>query len=258
MVHNSQVEEFSNRQKQLQMQISNINDVVKANELKQERNTILHNNNIANILNKDKNRELDQVATHIDEHFHANTKMYQAVKLLNRKSMQNPFVHDKHGRNVTDPIEVCNIIREHFRSHFTDPNEPTLQPFTGESRSLITQITVEEVSKSVKKLHNKRATGYDKIVPEFFKYAPPVLNEIIAQIFSNTFNIQEYVNIGHGILAALQKPGKPKGPTKNLRPGILLIMLRKVLSNIVLSRIQPKVDEFMSAYRPGISTSDIV
>ena len=233
---------------------------MKVNELKQERNTILHN--IANILNDDKNRELDQIATHIDDNFYNNTKMYQAVKLLKRKPIQNQSIHDKHGRNITDPNEVYIIIREHFKSHFTDPNEPILQPFTGEARSLNIQITMGEVSKSIKKLHNNRANGYDEIAPEFFKYAPPVLNEIITQIYNNIFKNHEYVNVGHGILAALQKPGKPKGPTKNLRAVILLIMLRKVLSNIVLSRIQSKVDEFLShsqsAYHPSRSTSDIV
>ena len=258
--YNPQVEQLSIRQKQLRLQISNTNDVVKAKELKQERNNILHN--IANILNEEKNRELDQMATNIDANYHNNTKMYQAVKLLKRKPIQNPFIHDKNGRNVTKPNEIHDIIREHFQSHFNDPKEPTLQPFTGEPRSLNTQITVEEVSRSVKKLHNNRAAGYDKISPELFKYAPPILNEKITQIFNNIFNYHENVNVSHGILAVLQKPGKPKGPTKNLRPVILLIMLRKVLSSIVLFRIQPKVDAFLSqsqsAYRPGRSTSDIV
>ena len=61
---------------------------------------------------------------------------------------------------------------------------------------------------------------------------------------------------------SLQKPGKTKGPVTNLRPVTLLPMLRKILSNIVLRRIQPKVEQFLgdsqAAYRPNRSTSDIV
>ena len=53
-----------------------------------------------------------------------------------------------------------------------------------------------------------------------------------------------------------------KGPATNLRPVILLPILRKILSNIVLRRIQPKVGQFLAdsqaAYRPNRSTSDIV
>ena len=48
----------------------------------------------------------------------------------------------------------------------------------------------------------------------------------------------------------------------NLRPVILLPIIRKILSNIVLRRIQPKVEQFLAdsqaAYRPNRSTSDII
>ena len=63
-------------------------------------------------------------------------------------------------------------------------------------------------------------------------------------------------------MAALQKIGKQKGPIKNLRAVVLLPIIRKVMSNIVLKRIQPKVENYLSssqsAYRPNRSTSDIV
>ena len=36
--------------------------------------------------------------------------------------------------------------------------------------------------------------------------------------------------IDHGIIRAIQKPGKPKGPMENLRPITLLSILRKVLA----------------------------
>ena len=56
---------------------------------------------------------------------------------------------------------------------------------------------------------------------------------------------------------SLQKLGKINGPVTNLLP-----ILRKILSNIVLHRIQPKVEQFLSdsqaAYRPSRSTSDIM
>ena len=53
-----------------------------------------------------------------------------------------------------------------------------------------------------------------------------------------------------------------KRVTKSLCPLILLIMLRKVSSSIVLTRIQPSVEEYLShsqsAYCHGRSTSDII
>ena len=65
-----------------------------------------------------------------------------------------------------------------------------------------------------------------------------------------------------GILVPLQKPNKEKGPPINLRPVILLPILRKILSNILLSRANEKIDDFLShsqsAYRSSRRTSDIV
>ena len=86
--------------------------------------------------------------------------------------------------------------------------------------------------------------------------------DLIAKSLNNIFAKHEYINVGHGLLTALKKPDKPKGPTKSLRPVILLIILWKVISNIVLYRIQPTAEEYLlhseSAYRQGRSTSDVI
>ena len=88
------------------------------------------------------------------------------------------------------------------------------------------------------------------------------MNDLIAESINNILAKHKYIKFGHGLLTALQRPGKPKGPTKSLLPVIFLIMLRKVISNIVLIRIQPTVAEHLSdsqsAYRQGRSTSGIV
>ena len=48
----------------------------------------------------------------------------------------------------------------------------------------------------------------------------------------------------------------------NLRPVILLPVIRKILSNVVLAKMKPKVDEYLplsqSAYREKINTGDII
>ena len=68
--------------------------------------------------------------------------------------------------------------------------------------------------------------------------------------------------MGKGIIHTLQKPGKPKGFTNNLRPITLLNIIRKVLSNIALARIRPKIEKFVSpgqsGFRQGRGTADVV
>ena len=133
-------------------------------ELKTQRNRILHD--ITNILNEDKNRELDNLAPEIDKCHNDNTKMYRAIKFINRKPLQNLIVHDKAGRNVTESNTVYKIIRDHFKAQFNDPTESKLEPFIGNPRLLDTPIINDEVAKSIHKLRNNRAPGYDQIPPE--------------------------------------------------------------------------------------------
>ena len=155
------------------------------------------------------------------------------------------MVLDKASRNVIEPNAVYNI-----KDLFDNP------------RPLDTPITEDEVVKNIHKLRNNRAPGCYQIPPELLKYARTELYDFIAESLNNTFAKHEYVSVGHRLLTTLWKPGKLKGPTKSLRPVILLIVLRKVISNTVLTRTQPKVKEYLSpsqsAYRHGRSTSDIV
>ncbi len=60
----------------------------------------------------------------------------------------------------------------------------------------------------------------------------------------------------------MQKPGKPAGPVKNIRPIVLLPLLCKLLSIIVFNRIRKEVDMYLSpaqsGFRCGRSCADIV
>ena len=237
-IHNPVVKRLSNQQKELRFRISSTVNNEKVRELKTQRNGILHD--IANMLNEDKNCELDNLASEINKCHNDNTKMYQAIKFINRKPLQNLMVHDKADRNVTEPNAVYKIIKDHFKANFNDPKESKLEPFTGNPRPLDTPIIKDEVAKSIHKLQNKRAPGYDQIPPELLKYAPTELHDLITESLNNIFAKHKHINVGHGLLTAMQKPGKPNGLTKTLRPVILLIMLRKAISNTVLTRIQPK------------------
>ena len=70
------------------------------------------------------------------------------------------------------------------------------------------------------------------------------------------------LDINGGVLIAIQKPGKKKGPPGNLRPITLLNSLRKTLSIVILNRIRPKVEEYLSknqsGFQPDQSTADVI
>ena len=65
-----------------------------------------------------------------------------------------------------------------------------------------------------------------------------------------------------GIITALQKPRKKKGPIENLRPITLLSVLRKILATFMMKRIGEKINKEIpisqAAYCKGRSTTEHV
>ena len=108
---------------------------------------------------------------------------------------------------------------------------------------------------------NNRAPGEDEISGELLKYGTPTLHGSIANVLNRVFEEHESLKINSGELIALQKPGKPKGQPKNLRPITLLNTIRKALSITTLHRIRPCTEEYLShsqsGFRPDRSTADV-
>ena len=97
----------------------------------------------------------------------------------------------------------------------------------------------------------------DQINVELIKYSPEV-------VYNNNIAVAgKHPNeITHGILRALQKPGKPKGPTSNFCPTILLSVLRKILTVCIMksmnSRLYSVASISQAAYRKNRSTTEHV
>ena len=112
-------------------------------------------------------------------------------------------------------------------------------------------------------MKNNKSPGKDDITVELLKHAPYEIYEHIANIYnkmSETGDIPD--EITHGLLRALQKPGKAKGPPSNLRPIILLSILRKILAICLMKRIGERLNSEIpisqAAYRKNRSTTEQV
>ncbi|GFS17897.1 LINE-1 reverse transcriptase homolog [Elysia marginata] len=208
-----------------------------------------------------KGEHLDELASNIDK-TSSDGGMFQAVKALNRKRFENPKVHDNDGKQVSNPSQIQLIIANHFKSKFRDDNIHDVEPYFGQPRKLKSPITEKEVRASNNNLNNGRVQGSDNVSGEFLKFAPHLTDNKIAKILNQTFERHEDLNINEGLLIALPKSGKPKGPPQNLPLITLLNSIRKVLSTIILNRIRPKIETYIShsqsGFRPNRSTSDVV
>ena len=188
--------------------------------------------------------------------------MFSAIKALNRETFENPKVEDSEGKLITNPNEILKTVANHFENNFKDINTPEIPSFIGKSKPLNHRKTQAEIRKNLNRFKNNKAPGEVLIYPELLKYSTPLLDQTIANILNSTFTNHEELDINSGVLIAIPKPGKPKGPPNNLRPITLLNTLRKVLSLITLDRISPSIEKYLSysqsGFRPERSTSDVV
>ena len=188
--------------------------------------------------------------------------MFKAVGTLYRQRYENPKVEDDEGRLATSPNDILKLTTNFFKAKFQKEDAEVIQPFEDEPRPLVKEVTTEEIHKSLTKLNNNKATGEDDIPGELLKYSPKEVKEYIAKMINDMFRKHEPLKINNGNMRAIQKPNKPKGPRKNLRPVTLLNTIRKELSICTLNGTGDEIGAYLSVnqsgFRPFRSTSDIV
>jgi len=194
------------------------------------------------------------------------SKMFEAVKYLRKgKQTQNSIgVHDENECLIQSDDVKAEVVRNYLEKQLTRDEVP-LEPFVGPPRPLQVPFTPEEICAATRSLKNGRANGPDGIPNELIKYSNTTVHKHFANIVNRSFETHTYLNpIGQATVTPLQKPNKPVGPLKNLRPLTLSNAARKILSMATLKRIEEKVNIFTGPwqcaynYKRGRSCADIV
>ena len=159
------------------------------------------------------------------------------------------------------PKIKTKIVSEYFHSKYKHPI--TNKTFTPPTNNNQTYITEDEVKTEISCLKNGKACGFDNMKAVRIKSGTAIYKSALTELLNEIVNEQKSTeNITDGNLILLQKPNKPKGNIKNLKPIIFFSTIRKTLSTIALRRIRNDVDAYLSAsqfeYHRGRSTSDIV
>ena len=156
-IFDPEINELSIQKKQLRLRYENETNYVQVRVLKAQFNQLSHQ-----IRDKIKAKNEKRLNSILDEIKQAQNscKMFKAVKLLNRKPLQNSFIYDKDKKKVTDPNEIHNIVKEHFQTHFYKPELNAIQPDTF-IEPLQFPITSDEVNKASIKMSNGKQPGDD-------------------------------------------------------------------------------------------------
>ena len=252
--YDAKINALSIRQKDLRLRAEQSCEEEKIRELETQRQKFFKE--LRSLIKKNKETENDGILEYI-ESAHDSAKLYKAVKVFNRKSYSNPIVDDKDGYHIAYSQLIHNKLREHFSDHFMKDGEVAIERHTRLPSSLDVCITASEVLRSVKKMSNRRAPGYQNKNVELITYGPKELMKKICFLYNDMFENHTEINLARGILTPLPKPCKPRGPVKNFRPVILLPTIRKVLSNITLATLADFSERHLSAshsaYRTGRS-----
>ena len=205
----------------------------------------------------------NKIADHLQQ-YKGNRRCFEAVYLMKKIDHKPLRIQDQDGHFMYNKNLQLPIIKEHYKKFFNQEGRDTpIEPWEGNPRPLEHPITEEEVANATQKLNNGRAYGLDGTPGELYRYGGPELNKHLATIYNQMFeNHQSVDNIGEGVLVTLNKMNGKAETINNTRPITLLNMIRKILSNIVLTRIQDVIFNFISpsqsAFRAKRSTADVI
>ena len=256
---NDRICQLSNQQKDLRLEIGKCKDLNRRKELKVKRNKVINEQH--KLVNKEYEKKLETEIEDIENSKNDSNRMFKAIKIINKKNNNKPLIIKKDDNIIGNIEEKIKEISIHFEKTFNCNNPSDLPKI--EPQPLKNVFTEKEVEIAVKSLKNNTSSGCDGIKTENIKYAPSTFKHI-ANILNKIAETGEYpTEIKSGLLTPLQKPGKEKGPVTNLRPVILLSILRKILAICVIRRIRGKIDEYIlpisqTAYSTGRSTAELV
>ena len=187
------------------------------------------------------------------------TRYYAVLKeLKSKKEKRGIIVKDKNGKTIVTEQEQTEVVTAYFKQMLA-PESSRENIVQYEPKEMKVPFTGEEIGDAAKKLKNGKSAGPDEIQLELIKYAPPLVFDQIAKIYNDVAKEGDSViELKLGLLRPLQKPGKPKGPVANLRPIILLSVIRKIMTIRLIertwNRLKQHIPPDQAAYQPGRGT----
>ena len=140
--------------------------------------------------------------------------MYEAVKKIKQFAAKEKLIAKTKEGHTSKKKKQSEFIAKYFENIFCTNATPMQNVLTTLMSKLFTS---SKIRKSIWTLKNNKIPGMDQINVELIKCSPEVVYEKIANIYHNIAATGKHPKeITHGILRALQKPGKPTGPTPNL------------------------------------------
>ena len=211
-------------------------------------------------LKEEKARKIEQKIKNLEQLTSNPTKMYRAIQDIHKHNKPLLTLCSEKGL-TTNEEKTTETITHYFAKVFTritqqqmpEPNPiPMSEPFTW-----------KEIYEASLKLSNNKSPDNNGLQAEDIKYAPKCVHQDIANLLNEVAETGTYpIELKHGPIIPIQKPGKQKWKVENIRQVILLSILRKLLATCFITRISDKIYSMISlsqaAYIKGRSTTEHV
>jgi hypothetical protein len=250
---------MSMTQKKIRLDINATTDKCKREKLRKKRNKLL--GDIHKQLAKEELAHIEELTKEIENSKNDSTRMFKAVRTLkSTKPKKKLIVEGEKGIAISEKQQV-EIVSQHFQKIFHQEDQEKIQYI--EPQEMRYPFSAKEVQDAANNLGNNKSAGCDELKAELIKHSPNIVFQEIADILNHMAKTGEHpTEIKQGILVPLPKPGKKQGPPQNLRPIILLSILRKILAIIMIRRTAEKLNDSIpitqAAYRSGRSTTEHV
>ena len=259
-IKDKELEEMATEKSKLQKDIESCTDK-NVRKIKMQQKKMLKQK-MSKRINEVKKIQLENELTQIESLKNDSTRYFAAMKELNRKRNQTIIVKDKNGKTAVTENEQIEIVTEYFKQMLA-PDGSKNNYVTYTPKEMTNPFTGNEIAKAAAKLKNGKSAGPDSIELELIKHAPQSTYTQIAQIYNYIAKKgEDVIELKLGLLRPLPKPGKTKGPVENLRPIILLSVLRNVMTICLIERTWDRLKHHIppdqSAYQPGRGTTEQV
>lgn len=273
MRRNRQVEGMSDDEEELcalrrEARIKMINNRHDAHERENYRTL---NRRVKEAVKQRKNQELEKKVIQMETDFRQNNshKLFKTVRELEgklRKRMNT--VRDINGEILTKKEDVMKRWKGHFERHLNTrfPHEEAaldeIEINQIEDDDQRGDITREEVLNAIKRMKVRKSPGVDDITAEVLRAGGEAMVNMLWRIFNKVWAAERVPRDWAKMLVTpIHKKGNKLEPS-NYRAISLLSIPGKVFWEIMLQRMKPKLELFMSrsqfGFRPGKGTVDAI
>lgn len=189
-------------------------------------------------------------------------------EICGKKSLQSRPIRDKDGILLTSIEDQVQRFKEHFSKILNNSTlpTPTSNGTQGDTRttrnmSLLSQPPQHsEIIKAVESMKNNKSPGVDNISAEMIKACPITTARLLHPLFIKIWETEKLPEEWlEGILVTIPKKGD-LSQCRNYRGIMLLPIPSKVLTKILLNRINEKLDSTIrkqqAGFRPNRSCVD--